>query len=138
MKIVPFVGSAILATLSITSIALGGGLAGGGGPPSRELLDSMLQTQSGRAAVFVWDDDHYGLGLDQSLMPAMLVTSTTPSPETVTLAPSDYRQLEPKDHHVNAINRQGTTRSYRVLDGTKNGTLLLVDRRLLMRAGVRP
>jgi hypothetical protein len=138
MKIVPFVGSAILASLSMTSIALAGGLAGGGGPPSRELLDAMLQTQSGRASLFVWDDDNYGLGLDQSLVPAMLLTSRTPSPETVALAPADYRKLEPKEYHVNAINRQGVTRSYRVLDGMKNGTLLLVDRRLLIRAGVRP
>lgn len=138
MKIVPFVGSAILASLSMTSIALAGGLAGGGGPPSRELLDAMLETQAGRAALFVWDEDNYGLGLDQSLVPAMLLTSKIPSAETVALAPSDYQKLEPKKHHVNAINRQGMTRSYRVLDGTKHGTLLLIDRRLLIRAGVRP
>jgi hypothetical protein len=138
MKIVPFLGSALIATLSMTSAALAGGLAGGGGPPSRELLDSMLETQSGRAALFVWDDENYGLGLDRSLVPAMLLTSRTPSPETVALAPGDYRKLEPKEHHVNAINRQGITRSYRVLDGMKDGTLLLIDRRLLIRAGVRP
>ena len=138
MKIVPLVGSAILATLSMTSLALAGGLAGGGGPPSRELLDAMLETHAGRAAVFVWDEENYGLGLDQSLVPAMLLTSKMPSPETVALAPADYQKLEPKDYHVNAINRQGMTRSYRVLDGAKYGTLLLIDRRLLIRAGVRP
>lgn len=138
MKIVPFLGSAIITLLSMTSEVLAGGLAGGGGPPSRELLDQMLQVQSGRAALFVWDEQAYGLGLDKSLMPAILLTSKSPSTETVALAPKDYRKLELKQYPVNAINREGLTRSYRVLDGMKDETLLLIDRRLLIRAGVRP
>lgn len=138
MKIVPFLGSAIISALSMTSVVLAGGLAGGGGPPSREVLDQMLENQSGRAALFVWDEQTYGLGLDQSLMPSMLLTSRAPSEESVALVSDDYRKLELKEYPVNAINREGLTRSYRVVDGLKNGTLLLIDRRLLIRAGVRP
>jgi hypothetical protein len=98
----------------------------------------MLQAQSGRAALFVWDEQAYGLGLDKSLMPAILLTSQAPSKESVALAPKDYQKLELKHYPVNAINREGIIRSYRVLDGLKNETLLLIDRRLLIRAGVRP
>lgn len=138
MKIVPFVVSAIIPALSMTSVVLAGGLAGGGGPPSRELLDQMLQIQAGRAALFVWDEQTYGLGVDKSLVPAMILTTKTPAGESVALASADYLKLESKEHPVNAINREGITRSYRVLDGSKNGTLLLIDRRILIRAGVRP
>src|SRR5688572_19338932 len=120
MKTVQFLGSAIIATLSMTSGALAGGLAGGGGPPSRELLDQMLETQSGQAALFVWDEKTYGLGLDQSLVPTIQLTSQAPSTESVALVTEDYRKLELKEYPVNAINRQGSIRSYRVLDGLKN------------------
>ncbi len=138
MKVVPFIVSAIIPALSMTSVVLAGGLAGGGGPPSRELLDNMLEVQAGRAALFVWDEQSYGLGVDQSLLPAMMLTTKVAAEESVALASADYRKLEPKAYPVNAINREGNVRSYRVLDGTKNGTLLLIDRRILIRAGVRP
>ena len=138
MKTVPILGLAIIATLSMTSAALAGGLAGGGGPPSRERLDQMLETESGRAALFVWDEQTYGLGVDKSLVPAIQLTSQTPPTEFVALKSEDYRKLELKEYPVNAINRQGISRSYRVVDGMKNGTLILIDRRVLIRAGVRP
>jgi hypothetical protein len=138
MKIVPYLGSAIILALSMTSEVLAGGLAGGGGPPSKQLLEHMLETQSGRAALFVWDEQTYGLGVDKSLVPAILLTTKAPSSESVALNSEDFHELAGKRHPVNAINRDGITRSYRVLDGVKNGTLLLIDRRVLIRAGVRP
>jgi hypothetical protein len=138
MKIVPLLVSTIIPALSMTSIGLAGGLAGGGGPPSKQQLEEMLRTQSGQAALFVWDEQTYGLGVDKSLVPALLISAKDSSKGAVPLASDDFRKLESKEHPVNAINREGVTRSYRVLDGLNDGTLLLIDRRLMIRAGVRP
>jgi hypothetical protein len=138
MKIVPLLVSTIIPALSMTSVGVAGGLAGGGGPPSKQQLEEMLRTQSGQAALFVWDEQTYGLGVDKSLVPAMLLSTSEGSQGAVPLARDDYRKLESKKHPVNAINRDGSTRSYRVLDGLNDGTLLLMDRRLMIRAGVRP
>ncbi|WP_141734102.1 hypothetical protein [Oligoflexus tunisiensis] len=138
MKIVPILGSIIIPALSMTSVVLAGGLAGGGGPPSKKMLEQMLETQPGRAALFVWDEQTYGLGIDKSLVPAILLTKGSPADDALPIAAEDFQKLETKEHPVNVINREGVTRSYRVLDGQQNGTLLLVDRRLLIRAGTRP
>jgi hypothetical protein len=138
MKIVPLLGSIIIPALSMTSAVLAGGLAGGGGPPSKKVLEHMLERQSGRAALFVWDEQTYGLGVDKSLVPTILLTKEASTDDALPIAAADFQKLETKEHPVNAINREGITRSYRVLDGLKSGTLLLVDRRLLIRAGTRP
>ncbi|HYX38214.1 MAG TPA: hypothetical protein VE954_34365 [Oligoflexus sp.] len=137
MKIVQFLSTTTILALSMTSVVLAGGLAGGGGPPSRELLEEMLRTQGGRAALFVWDEQTYGLGVDKSLVSAMTLTTTALSGDTVALAPNDYQKVAIKQYPVNAINRDGITRSYRVYDGLEQNTLLLIDRRLLMRSGKR-
>lgn len=137
MKIVRFLGTTTILALSMTSVVRAGGLAGGGGPPSLKILEEMLQQHSGRAALFMWDDQTYGLGVDQALVPAMILTAQSMDSDTIALDTDDFERVAGKKHPVIAINREGITRSYRVLDGHKNGTLILIDRRLLIRSGKR-
>jgi len=137
MKIVRFLGTTTILALSMTTVVRAGGLAGGGGPPSLKILEAILQQHAGRAALFMWDDQTFGLGVDQALVATMILTAQAKDSESIALDTEDFEQVAGKKNPLRAINREGITRSYRVLDGHESGTLILIDRRFLIRSGQR-
>lgn len=138
MKLVQFLGTTTVLTLSMTSIVLAGGVAGGGGPPSKQTLDQILKKNPGKAALILWDTHTLGLLVDHPLAPELTLARAATYPDAIPLSADDYNQIASKPDPIKAINRDGEMRSYRVLDGAEEGTLQLIDRRLFMRAGLLP
>jgi hypothetical protein len=117
---------ATVVALSMTPQLYAGGVAGGGGPPALEDLQDMLSGSLNTAAVFEWDSQQLGLGVDAPLGSELLVTRSTASSDALSISREGFEHMATRSQLIQAINLNGDRQVYRVEKTHMPDTLILV------------
>lgn len=136
MKILNFHAMTTVFVLAVTGPVLAGGVAGGGGPPALKNLQEMVQASERKTAVFAWDAERLGLGVDAELQPQMSVTRDASNATALRVSSEEFARIAESTPKLEVINLHGDMRSYHVRDGSEPNTLILMDRRELVRRGL--
>ncbi len=118
---------------------LAGGTFGGGTPPpgrSKEiLLEELMLAAPGNGGIFDLGRGEIGLGVNITLDPKITVSPTQLITQSVLIPYSDFSKLSIGSNVevTSGIGDLSRNSSFRIMDGDTEGTLNLVDRRLLMR-----
>ncbi|HYX39163.1 MAG TPA: hypothetical protein VE954_39165 [Oligoflexus sp.] len=138
----------LISILGISTAAAAGG-TGGINPPAREkLLEELVQAQPGSGGLFDAGNGNLGLGIKHALNPELILSRYNPM-SGIPLTDIDFSALNARkgNIHVESISASNTLNStsgvpstlhasYRIEDGNTADTLLLKDRRVLMRNSV--
>lgn len=137
MKILACVASAIVVTFAMTSTVLAGGVAGGGGPPALEALRLIKGILPEEVPLVFWSVQSNEIGVDAPLTEVLNLAMQDSDVEDAPFSELDDILIKHKARKVEVFNLNGLRRSYRILRTNSKGQLLLIDRRLLLRASLK-
>lgn len=136
--------------LLVNEAGFAGSTTGGGGPPAREkLLEQLLQAEAGTGGLYDIGNGGLVLGIKGDLSKNLTVISRSSPGSGIPLSDADFSALKgirgnidvesiPTGIRQDPINGLPSTlrSSYRIEDGNTPDTVLLKDRRELIRIGV--
>jgi hypothetical protein len=136
--------------LLVNETGFAGSTTGGGGPPAREkFLEQLLLAESGAGGLYEIDSGRLGLGIKGELSPDLRVITRANPGLGIPLSDIDFSSLKAIRGNIDVesipaeISQDPVTglpstlrSSYRIEDGSTLDTLILTDRRTLIRNGV--
>jgi hypothetical protein len=136
--------------LCVSASAVAGIGSGGGSPPAREVLTEMLMSQPLLdGGLFDNGQGDVSLLTRRALQPQMAVTKLEPadaSPEfelqtfshSLKLTDSDFTALRDRTKAIDAVSSEGRNFSFVILPSDSLDSVVLKDRRSLMRESISP
>jgi len=117
--------------------ALAGTMVGGGGPPAKTaLLLELMSKAPGSAGLFDSGNKELGLLVNGELPNELVVSPYSAAGSMVSTPDADFSLLT-KKKNIDAFSIDGAIRSFQIEDGDKLNTLILKDRRDLIRTSIK-
>ena len=130
----------IAITYILSAAAYAGSGVGGGTPPALQDLEQILNVSRELDGGLYDLKGDLGLLTKIKLQPQMLVSggsSSGSTPPLLRFSPEDIARLRDRTKPLNAVNLEGGNSSYHIEAGDTLKTLILNDRREVMRSAVQ-
>ncbi|WP_141731565.1 hypothetical protein [Oligoflexus tunisiensis] len=124
-----------LFVLCASSVFAGIGTGGGTPPAMQDALAQLMTGAPGDGGLFL-EKDYLGLAVKGDLKQELTVYRAKFAPQSIRMSEVDFSTLSERKGNIDAVNLDGLNRSYTVEDGQSLDTLILKDRRELIRDAV--